>query len=100
MPRGTHGITDASSSIKSSAHIPEQQWDKLKPGVVRALVEASVKTGVPLPREIIFRIVDLAKWGFTKEEADKHRKALMKERKYYIDANNIQYEREFSFCEH
>jgi hypothetical protein len=68
--------------------------------VVRALVAASVKNRVPLPREIMFHILKLAKWGFTKEEAHEHRKALMQERKYYIDANNRQWQREFSFCEH
>jgi hypothetical protein len=45
-------------------------------------------------------IVERAKWGFTKAEAHVHREALMKERKYYIDANNSQWERQFSFCEH
>jgi hypothetical protein len=45
-------------------------------------------------------ILERANWGFTKAEAHAHREALMKERKYYVNANNTQRERQFSFCEH
>ncbi len=87
--------------VKSSADIPEQQWDTFKPVVVRTLIEASVAAiGVPLPRELLVMILDKARWGFTKAEAYAHREALMKERKYFIDANNQLWERSFSFCEH
>jgi hypothetical protein len=86
--------------VISSADVPEQQWDKVKPVIVHSLVASSVQHGVRLPPEIMVHILKLAKWGFTKEEANAHREALMKERKYYIDANNRQWQRSFSFCEH
>lgn len=60
----------------------------------------SFKLGLHLPRELVLFIVDLAKWGFTKEEAHMHREVLTKERKYYVDENNRLWERDFSFCEH
>jgi hypothetical protein len=93
-------LVDPDTRLKSTANIPWQQWDMIKPGVMRALVEATVWHKVPLPHEILEYILKLAKWGFTKEEAHAHREILMKERKYYIDANNRQWERDFSFCEH
>lgn len=86
--------------MKSSADIPMQQWDKIKGEVVRPLIEATVQHKVPIPREIIAMIIDKAKWGFTLEEAKKHREQLMKERKYVISANNELWERPYSFCEH
>jgi hypothetical protein len=87
--------------VRSSADIPEQQqWDKVKPVALRSLIASTVQHGVPLPPEIITYILKLAKWGFSKEEANAHREALMQERKYYVDANNRQWQRSFSFCEH
>jgi hypothetical protein len=86
--------------VKSSADIPEQQWDEIKAGVARALVEATVAHRVPLPRELLQRILELAKWGFTLEEAKAHRETLMWERKFMVTATNEIWEREFSFCEH
>ena len=52
------------------------------------------------PREIMNKIVDLCKIGFTLKEAKRHRKILMDERKYFVDKMNKKYEREFSLCEH
>jgi hypothetical protein len=86
--------------VKSSADIPEQQWDKFKPGVVRALIEATVAHRVPLPREMILQIVKMAKWGFSRKQAERHRKKLMWERKFVVTATNEIWERDFSFCEH
>jgi hypothetical protein len=86
--------------VKSSADIPQQQWDETKKGVARALIEATVKHKVSLPSEIIHHILKLAKWGFTWEEAKAHREKLMWERKYYVTATNEIWERNFSFCEH
>jgi len=55
---------------------------------------------IEFPPELIKIIVGFAKYGFTPEEALAHRLELMKERKYYVDANNRVWERSFSFCEH
>lgn len=38
--------------------------------------------------------------GMSLAEARRHREALMKERKVFINAKNEELEREFSLCEH
>lgn len=86
--------------VKSSADIPEQQWDKTKPTVRRLLIQAARQYNVRLPEEMVEMILEKAKWGFTLEEAKAHREVLMKERKYVMKANNELWERPFSFCEH
>jgi hypothetical protein len=58
----------------------------------------------PPPRqdqsELLVMILDKARWGFTKAEAYAHCEVLMKECKYFIDANNQLWECLFSFCKH
>lgn len=86
--------------IISSADVAEQQWDVVRGKTTLALLQVTAKLGTPLPRELVKYIVDLAKWGMTKEEAHRHREVLMKERKYYVDENNRLWQRNYSFCEH
>ncbi len=93
-------VRGGNNRVKSSADIPQQQWDETKKGVARALIEATVKHKVSLPSEIIHHILKLAQWGFTWEEAKEHREKLMWERKFYVTATNEIWERNFSFCEH
>jgi len=94
-------LVDPNVRIKSSANIPEQQWDKYKPMVASSINEVTqslIRT--KLPTEVVARILEFAKWGLTLDEAKQHRLELIKERKYYVDKNNKLWERNFSFCEH
>lgn len=85
----------------SSADVPAQQWNEVQPVVEKCLKEVEERhLSVPLPEDITKLIMGYAKWGFTKEEAEVHRQKLMHNRKFYVDANNDMWQREFSFCEH
>jgi len=94
-------VVDPSQPIVSSARVPPQQWDQVKPQILWNLnyvCKSLTKRG--LPKEIASKIAEHGKYGFTWEEAEEHRKRLMDTRKYYMDVNNQLWEREFSFCEH
>jgi len=53
-----------------------------------------------IPQEVLEKIADYCKTGLSKKEAEEHRLALMKERKYVTDNMNQQWERRYSLCEH
>jgi hypothetical protein len=52
------------------------------------------------PKDVVKHILSFAKVGLTFEEAKQHRELLMKERKYFINQQNQEMERDFSLCEH
>ncbi|KAL2622542.1 hypothetical protein R1flu_002747 [Riccia fluitans] len=96
-------VVDPSKEIVSTRHIPEQQWERLKPK--QLLVMSLVANRVTGPRKrfpfaLIDEIVSRAKVGLTTKEARWHRLELMKERKYKIDEDNQGWEREYTLCEH
>eukprot|EP01088_Endostelium_zonatum_P004025 TRINITY_DN1522_c0_g2_i1.p1 TRINITY_DN1522_c0_g2~~TRINITY_DN1522_c0_g2_i1.p1 ORF type:complete len:633 (-),score=168.83 TRINITY_DN1522_c0_g2_i1:31-1929(-) len=99
-------VVDPKNRIVSTRDVPEQRWDKVKKETGYALCMVNkrlgegVREGGYLPVEILERIMRWAKWGFTKEEAEEHRRKLMHERKYFVGLNNEVWERRFSFCEH
>lgn len=96
----THSLAYALARIISTIDIPPQQWDKVKSGLALTLCGVLWKLKIEFPPELVRYILGFAKCGFTLEEAKAHRLELMKERKYYVDANNRIWERSFSFCEH
>jgi len=94
-------VVDPGVRVKSSLNIPPQQWDKIRPVLIRLIDSVTTQLiGRTLPKEVFELLLSLAKWGFTWEEAKQHRLQLMQERKYYIDENNRRWERSFSYCEH
>ncbi|KAL3691358.1 hypothetical protein R1sor_005009 [Riccia sorocarpa] len=98
-------VVDPSTEIVSTRHIPEQQWERLKPQqlLIMSMVANRITGPGPdkrIPFPIIDEIVSRAKVGMTIEEARRHRLELMKERKYKIDEDNEEWEREYSLCEH
>jgi len=94
-------VVDPFVRVKSSLNIPPQQWDKIRPVLIRLIDSVTTQLiGRTLPKEVFELLLGLTKWGFTWEEAKQHRLQLMQERKYYIDENNRRWERSFSYCEH
>ncbi|BBN14876.1 hypothetical protein MPTK1_6g15240 [Marchantia polymorpha subsp. ruderalis] len=94
-------LVDPDCEIISTKHVRPQQWEPLVPGLVNtmSLVVKRV-SGRSFPLPIIQEIVSRAKIGLTEEEARRHRLELMRERKYKIDHDNEEWEREYSLCEH
>ena len=99
-------IVDPENPIVSSEVVPPQQWEKNKKHLIIYLLMILKRLGVTgnkkqvFPREIVMKIIDLCKIGFTWKEAKKHRKELMKERKFFVKNMNELMERSFSLCEH
>jgi len=50
--------------------------------------------------KLIDLILDFAETGFTLQKAKEYRLELMRERKFAVDDQNEELEREFSLCEH
>eukprot|EP01117_Protostelium_nocturnum_P021060 TRINITY_DN99_c0_g3_i1.p1 TRINITY_DN99_c0_g3~~TRINITY_DN99_c0_g3_i1.p1 ORF type:complete len:934 (-),score=225.27 TRINITY_DN99_c0_g3_i1:76-2877(-) len=86
--------------ILSSEDIPKQQWDEVCPQLRALLLWIGRNLGVSLNKDCINLILQMAKWGFTSEEAELERLKLMAQRKYFKDAESRFYEREWSLCEH
>eukprot|EP00746_Dinoflagellata_sp_MGD_P142315 gnl/MRDRNA2_/MRDRNA2_75296_c0_seq1.p1 gnl/MRDRNA2_/MRDRNA2_75296_c0~~gnl/MRDRNA2_/MRDRNA2_75296_c0_seq1.p1 ORF type:complete len:284 (+),score=28.79 gnl/MRDRNA2_/MRDRNA2_75296_c0_seq1:36-854(+) len=100
-------LIDPDRRVPSTADVPQQQWDTIRPLLARTLHEQ----WHPYGRECgslrigpVNLILDYAKWGFTFEEAAAQRLKLMAERKYSTVEVNGEFEkrlkREYSFCEH
>jgi len=86
-------------TLISTAHVPCQNWTKLR-AATKALMEKQLEIwGLAGDQceSSLQEILEFAKWGFTIEEAKKHRIELMKERKYNKQTWNI---RQVELCEH
>ncbi|KAL2622356.1 hypothetical protein R1flu_002561 [Riccia fluitans] len=94
-------LVDPNSEIVSTRHVPPQQWERQVPQLVNlmCLVVKRV-TGKFFPLPMIQDIVSRAKSGLTLAEARRHRLELMRERKYKVEHDNEEWEREYSLCEH
>lgn len=90
-------LVDPSKRIISTEIVPPQQQSWYADALMRHVPEF-----FRMPKEIIQNIVSYSSGSpMTLKEAKKHRKKLMKERKYFIDENSAHlFEREFSLCEH
>ncbi|KAI0668084.1 hypothetical protein C8Q78DRAFT_1048309 [Trametes maxima] len=89
-------LVNPTTQILSTADVPPQQADWSMKEMVRA-------PGLrELPAELFDMIVDYAQEGtITREEAQRHREELMKERVHFVAQHNEQvYEMEFNMCEH
>jgi hypothetical protein len=88
--------------IISTADVPPQQWDlrMRAQGVALIGVSRRVLRGRSLPRDVVLQILERAHIGMSLADARRHREALMKERKVFINDQNKEMEREFSLCEH
>ncbi|KAG6542148.1 hypothetical protein Mapa_016450 [Marchantia paleacea] len=94
-------LVDPNKEIVSTKHVPEQQWERIMPKQLELMsLVANRLTGKRIPPAIINEIVSRAKRGMTMEEARRHRLELMKERKYKVDHDNQEWEREYTLCEH
>jgi len=83
----------------STAHVPSQNWTMNQRGV-KALMEKQMEIwGLAIDEceSALQEILGFVKWGFTIDEAKKHRLKLMEERKYNKQTWNI---REVELCEH
>ncbi|KAL3691664.1 hypothetical protein R1sor_005315 [Riccia sorocarpa] len=94
-------LVDPDEEIVSTRHVPPQQWERSVPQLVNlmCLVVKRV-TGKFFPLPLVQEIMSRAKSGLTLAEARRHRLGLMRERKYKIDSENEEWEREFTLCEH
>ena len=63
-------------------------------------VSRRVLKGRSLPKDVVLQILEYAHIGMSLADARRHREALMKERKVFINEQNKEMEREFSLCEH
>lgn len=86
---------DPENRVTSTLHVPDQRWD-----VNRAFLHEAIVSLTSLPSVVAALITDYAKIGFTLKEALKYRQELMRERKYFVDAQNNAWQREYSLCEH
>mmetsp|Transcript_29763 Transcript_29763/g.48061 ORF Transcript_29763/g.48061 Transcript_29763/m.48061 type:complete len:538 (-) Transcript_29763:610-2223(-) len=88
-------LVDPTKRIVSTATVPPQQKAWFAEELLR------IDAFPSLPREIVYRIVDVADWPMSLEAAKRHREALMQERKHFVGKNNeLLFERPFSLCEH
>ncbi|KAL3691665.1 hypothetical protein R1sor_005316 [Riccia sorocarpa] len=94
-------LVDPDNEIVSTRHVPPQQWERFVPQLVN-LISLTVKRviGKFFPLPLVQEIVSRAKSGLTLAEARRHRLELMRERKYKIEHDNEEWEREYSLCEH
>jgi len=83
--------------ILSSGNIPIQQRYILESMYIDLLYEAFLQK---MPLEVVNHIVKYMTLGMSVKSAKRHRKILMKERKYVITSLNLLWERTFSLCEH
>jgi hypothetical protein len=86
-------IVDPAHKITSSSDVPKQQWDVIKEKINNAQKDYIIKDLANMVNEYI-------KTGITHEEALDHRLKLMKERKFTVDKDNKEFEREYTLCEH
>ena len=92
-------LVDPSKRIVSTRDVPFQKWDDIKIEVAIALCIINKKFGRGirvdgiLPVELLVHIMSFVKWGFGKKEAEVHRDKSMRERRFYVDNNNIEWER-------
>ncbi|KAL3691659.1 hypothetical protein R1sor_005310 [Riccia sorocarpa] len=92
-------LVDPDNEIISTRHVPPQQWERFVPQLVilmSLIVKRVAGTFFPLP--LIQEIVSRAKSGLTLAEARRHRLELMRERKYKIEHDNEEWEREAGCC--
>ncbi len=61
---------------------------------------AKQSCGKTLPDDVLNYLLDFLECGFTREIAKKIQLEIIRERKYVIDRENEEVEREFSLCEH
>ena len=87
-------------NLISTMDVPQQQWERVKYTQAVWLTLVSKRMGKQLPKEMVMYIIEKAKYGFTWEEALQHRLNLMKERKFFVNDQNEEMEREYSLCEH
>jgi hypothetical protein len=86
-------LVDPAHRILSTADIPPQ---------CRAWYERVLSTALPdVARALRALIIDYVGSFISHDDALRHREALMKERKFYVEnASKEEYERPFSLCEH
>ena len=91
-------MIDPAFPIVSTQEVPYQQWDHRRKRLIVMLLWVVRSIGINVPREIVLKIVDLAKIGFTREEANKHMEDLTTERKTFVDDLNMLMERDYDMC--
>ncbi|KAI8919297.1 hypothetical protein DFJ77DRAFT_271180 [Powellomyces hirtus] len=109
-------LSDPHHRVLSTAAVPNQCWDRVRPALARVLdtlartllgrdkkntnqtTSSSSSPSSPsstrrhLPVELVLKILDLAKWGMTMQEARTHRLCLTRERKEFVDRVNADWE--------
>ncbi|KAF7357695.1 BZ3500-MvSof-1268-A1-R1-Chr11-1g03198 protein [Mycena venus] len=100
--RTSHGITmfnePQNDVVLTSSDLPSQQrMTNIR--TLRFLLPFICQrvTGQNLPAELVQRILEFGYWGFTREDAERHRRSLMKDR--VADVEETEGSR-FSLCEH
>jgi len=79
----------------SSLEVPEQQWGRMS-----QLYRKRIDELTGLPSVVSALVCEYAQNGLTLDDAKHHRAELMRQRKYHVDEQNNEWEREFSLCEH
>ena len=82
-------IVDPKHPIVSTIDVPYQQWEHRMKRLIVVLLWVSRCIGVRLPKDIVLKIVGLAKVGFTREEALAHETELNIERDLFENSMNI-----------
>eukprot|EP01023_Acetabularia_acetabulum_P009224 TRINITY_DN1409_c1_g1_i2.p1 TRINITY_DN1409_c1_g1~~TRINITY_DN1409_c1_g1_i2.p1 ORF type:complete len:552 (-),score=71.37 TRINITY_DN1409_c1_g1_i2:829-2484(-) len=94
-------VVDPECTITSTKDVHDQNWKVAKVRVVIELQKVAKRIiGTPFPEVIAQKILQFSKVGFSLEEAQQNRLALMRHRKYYKDEMNREIEREIDLCEH
>jgi hypothetical protein len=89
------------NKIVSTKEVRPQQWEKNRKKIIVTMLWVFKRCGIgKFPKEVLLKLVEMAKFGFTWEEAQEHRLALMNERKFFRDGMNREMERSYSLCEH
>ena len=85
-------LVDPTKKIVSTRNVQVQRMDYLLDNYL-SLVKK-------MPFHILFNNIMVFIPHFTLREAKANREALMSQRKFYKDEDNVEFEREFSLCEH
>eukprot|EP01024_Parvocaulis_polyphysoides_P018537 TRINITY_DN1821_c1_g3_i1.p1 TRINITY_DN1821_c1_g3~~TRINITY_DN1821_c1_g3_i1.p1 ORF type:complete len:555 (+),score=74.78 TRINITY_DN1821_c1_g3_i1:68-1732(+) len=94
-------IVDPDKNVISTEDVPDQNWKVAKVQVAFELQKVAIRVlGKAFPNVVAQKILGFAKVGFSLEESQENRLALMRHRRFYKDQLNREIEREINLCEH
>jgi len=88
-------LVDKTASVVTTSQVAPQQWPAQLPKFRQCVSDVG-----GLPTAVANLVCEYVHNGFTADEAVHHRAELMRQRKFFINEKNQEWQREFSLCEH